>query len=127
MIRNLISLSVICLFSFINPSVAGEADITSVVVDCDNLLCRFQVTVKHDDEGWNHYAKAIEILDADKTKVLGFRPLRHPHVNEQPFTRTVSVLFKEPVPKVIVRAFDSVHHYGGAEIEVDVPLTGSSD
>ncbi len=104
-----------------NPVIANEADVLSCKVECSNNFCRFEVTVKHNDEGWEHYAKGIEILNLDKTKVLGFRPLRHPHVKEQPFTRTISVLFSEPTDRVIIRAYDSVHEFGGNELEVVLP------
>ena len=50
---------------------------------------RFTVTVKHDDESWEHFAKAWEILDLEGN-ILGARILLHPHIDEQPFTRSLS-------------------------------------
>ncbi|WP_018878526.1 hypothetical protein [Thioalkalivibrio sp. ALE28] len=49
---------------------------------------RVAVTVEHPDTGWDHYADAWRVLDADGN-VLGERILHHPHVNEQPFTRSL--------------------------------------
>jgi len=49
---------------------------------------RFDVTIAHPDSGWEHYADAFEILDGDGN-VLGTRTLAHPHVDEQPFTRSL--------------------------------------
>lgn len=46
------------------------------------------VTLSHPDEGWDHYADAWRITDRSG-KVLGERPLHHPHVEEQPFTRSL--------------------------------------
>ena len=44
-------------------AIAGEADVLDVKVSCNaEKLCRFSVTVKHDDEGWNHYADRWEVL-----------------------------------------------------------------
>ena len=48
----------------------------------------FSVTLSHPDTGWDHYADGWQILDADGT-VLGHRMLAHPHVHEQPFTRSL--------------------------------------
>ncbi|SMX45485.1 hypothetical protein [Actibacterium lipolyticum] len=49
----------------------------------------FDVTLSHPDTGWDHYADGWEVLAPDGTR-LGFRELLHPHVNEQPFTRSLS-------------------------------------
>jgi hypothetical protein len=83
---------------------------------------RFDVTVAHADEGWDHYADAIDAVAPDGT-ILGTRVLLHPHENEQPFTRSlVGVGVPEGVTEVIFRARDSVHEYGGAEIKVTLPV-----
>lgn len=48
--------------------------------------------------------------------------LAHPHGNEQPFTRALAGVEIAPgVDRVRVRAHDSVHGEGGAEIEVVLP------
>ena len=46
----------------------------------------FDVTVAHNDEGWDHYADWWRILDPDGNE-LARRVLRHPHLDEPPFTR----------------------------------------
>lgn len=43
----------------------------------------FEVTVKHEDTGWEHYADLWEVLTPDG-EVLATRELAHPHVKEQP-------------------------------------------
>jgi hypothetical protein len=54
--------------------------------------------------------------------VLGTRTLYHPHVEEQPFTRSLSgVKIPAGIDKVTVRAHDSVHGYGGKTAIVDLP------
>jgi len=54
--------------------------------------------------------------------VLGVRELAHPHVNEQPFTRSLGgVEIPDGVQEVTIRARDSVHGYGGAELSVELP------
>ncbi|WP_417453433.1 hypothetical protein [Kiloniella sp.] len=107
-------LPLILLFSFLNPVVAGEADVINVKGYKDgDLGWRFDVTVRHDDTGWDHYANRWEVITEDET-ILATRVLHHPHENEQPFTRSLSgVQIPKGVKKVFIRAHDSVHGYGG--------------
>jgi hypothetical protein len=68
----------------------------------------FDVTIRHPDTGWDHYADGWSINAPDGTE-LGFRKLHHPHENEQPFTRSLSgVTVPDGVSEVIIRARDNV-------------------
>ncbi|MCV6596122.1 MAG: hypothetical protein OIF40_03430 [Mangrovicoccus sp.] len=68
----------------------GEApEITQVSAKETGGTWRFDVTIAHPDTGWGHYADGWEVLSPDGTR-LGYRELAHPHVNEQPFTRSLS-------------------------------------
>jgi len=82
---------------------------------------RFDVTVRHNDEGWEHYADAWQVIDPGSAEILGERILAHPHDAEQPFTRSQSGI---PIPadliQVAVRAKCNVHGFGGREILVDL-------
>lgn len=99
---------------------AGVADVVQAYVECADK-CVFTVTVLHEDEGWDHYADRFEILSMDRT-ILATRVLHHPHVDEQPFTRSLrEVDIPVDVTQVIVRAHDLVHGYGGEEIQVEIP------
>ena len=103
------------------PAPAGEADVVNAGVDCEGPECRFTVTVRHADEGWDHYADKWEVLDGNGN-VLGVREFAHPHVREQPFTRSLDgVEIPDGVEEVIIRAGDSVHGYGGKELTVRIP------
>lgn len=65
---------------------AGEADVETVeAVSAGENRYGFQVTIRHADAGWDHYADRFEIVDGGG-RILGTRILYHPHVNEQPFT-----------------------------------------
>lgn len=76
----------------------------------------FDVTVRHADTGWEHFADRWEILAPDGS-VLAARVLAHPHETEQPFKRSLpNVEIPDAVTDVTIRAHDSVHLYGGAEI-----------
>jgi hypothetical protein len=104
------------------PAYGGEADVIDVkVVKQGAGSYRFDVTLKHADTGWKHYANAFEVLGPDG-KSLGKRVLYHPHVNEQPFTRSLSgVKIPPEINMVTIRAHDSVHKTGGREMQVKLP------
>ena len=98
---------------------ANEADVIDVKTKCYDD-CTFFVTVKHQDQGWEHFANRWEVLTPDG-ELIATRTLLHPHVNEQPFMRSLSHI-KIPVgiTNVVVRAHDSVHGYGGKTMNVEV-------
>lgn len=108
------------------PASAGPADVTDATVALDastgdETFYTFSVTVSHADEGWDHYADRFEILAPDGT-ILGTRVLAHPHVDEQPFTRSLgAVAVPAGVSEVIIRAHDSVHGLGGKTLTVAIP------
>ena len=104
-----------------SQALSGEADVVAVEVSGDRTSgYRFDVTVAHADEGWDHYADLWEVRAPDGT-VLGSRTLHHPHVEEQPFTRSLSgVMIPEGVDTVTVCARDSVHDFGGACLDVAI-------
>ena len=73
---------------------------------------RFDVTVLHADTGWEHYADGWGIYTIDGTE-LGYRVLAHPHVNEQPFTRSLGgVVIPADITELILRPHDLVHGDG---------------
>ncbi|MDX1423389.1 MAG: hypothetical protein R3322_09635 [Kiloniellales bacterium] len=103
-------------------AMAGEADVVAVEAVAEAAgTWRFDVTVAHADEGWEHYADRWEVVAPDGT-VLGARVLVHPHVDEQPFTRSLGgVAVPDGIDRVSLRAHDSVHGLGGAEAVVELP------
>lgn len=106
---------------FFGSVYAGPADVVGVKVSetAPNTF-RFDVTVKHGDEGWDHYADRWDVVAPDGT-VLGTRILHHPHVEEQPFTRSDVIKVPASVKSVTVRAGDKVHGLGGKEMTVVLP------
>jgi len=100
---------------------AGEADVVKVeAVGQSDGTWRFMVSVSHGYTGWDHYANKWDVVGPDGA-VLGTRVLLHPHESEQPFTRSLGgVKIPAQITQVLLRAHDSQHGYGGAELSVDL-------
>ncbi len=81
---------------------------------------RLDVTLEHPDTGWDHYADGWEILDAGGNR-LGYRELVHPHVNEQPFTRSLgNVMLPDGTREVFIRARCSVDGWASEMFRVEL-------
>lgn len=104
-----------CLFA--TPAPAAEPEIVGVSVTATGNAHLFDVTVLHPDTGWEHYADGYEVLDSDGNR-LGYRLLRHPHVNEQPFTRSLSLELPDGTNEVFLRAHCSVDGWSKAHFRV---------
>jgi len=91
------------------PAVADQAVVEGVSARSSGGAWTFNVTIRHPDTGWDHYADGWAVLAPDGTQ-LGYRKLAHPHENEQPFTRSLGgVKVPDGVNMVMIRAHDSVH------------------
>lgn len=89
-----------------NPIYAGEVVILGAdLAHQGNNIWSLKVTLKHDDTGWDHYADNWRLVDAKGT-VLGDRVLFHPHVNEQPFTRSLNAI---KIPEIAVQQGDTLY------------------
>ena len=87
-------------------------EIVSVNATESDGTWQFDVTVLHKDDGWDHYADGWGIYTIDGTE-LGYRTLAHPHVNERPFTRSLSgIEISKTTTRVILRPHDLVHGDG---------------
>ena len=115
-------LTILLLVLFPGVVLAGKADVLNATVAKQGTATfSFNVTVTHQDDGWEHYADKWEVVGPDG-QVLASRILHHPHVNEQPFTRSLSGVAIDPaIRAVTLRAHDLVHGYGGREILVELP------
>jgi hypothetical protein len=113
----------------------GNADVLHVkVVQATDGTWTFHVTVQHPDTGWDDYADGWDVLTPDSTVLKPdsdspfTRLLLHPHVNEQPFTRSQSsIVIPSGVTQVRVRAHDLVDGYGGREVSVDLTAPSGPD
>ena len=104
---------------------ANEVSIVSVSSSCSDEICSFDVTLEHEDTGWDHYADYWQVIDEHGT-VLGKRVLHHPHVNEQPFTRSLGgIKIPKNVKTVWIEAHDSVHGLSGNRHKVELQTPSS--
>lgn len=104
------------------PALSGQASVldATVVANADGTY-GFNVTVTHADEGWQHYANKWDVLD-ETGNVIATRVLYHPHVDEQPFTRSLGrVEIPIGVTRVTIRASDTVHGAGARTFTLDLP------
>ncbi|MBO0344404.1 hypothetical protein J0X15_04140 [Roseibium sp. CAU 1637] len=100
---------------------AGEVEINAVVVERQGDSLRFDVTLFHQDEGWDHYADLWQV-ESQSGKVLAERVLLHPHVNEQPFKRSLSgVKIPSELNVVFIRARDTRHGFASNRYKVQLP------
>jgi hypothetical protein len=108
----------------------GNADVLQVrAVQATDGSWTFHVTVEHPDTGWEDYADGWDVVLPDGTVLKPdpdspfTRLLLHPHVGEQPFTRSQAGIVIPPgVEQVSVRAHDLVDGYGGREVQVDLTV-----
>lgn len=78
------------------------------------------ITLKHEDKGWDHFADNWRVV-TEKGEILGDRVLYHPHVNEQPFTRSLAgVVVPEGVSIIYIEAHDKVHGWTKQTMKVDL-------
>jgi hypothetical protein len=103
-------------------ALAGEADVIDVKVrSAGGGAYDFDVTIRSNDTGWDHYADAFEVLAPDGT-LLGQRVLLHPHVEEQPFTRDLHGVEIPPgIDQVTIRARHKPKGYDGETMTIALP------
>ncbi len=105
MLRTLI---ISTLFLTIAPALADAPVIEQVTAQSNGSTWTFSVTLSHPDTGWDHYADGWQVLAPDGSG-LGVRVLAHPHVNEQPFTRSLgSVEIPDGITFVSIQARDNI-------------------
>ena len=119
-LAKLLSVSVLGL-SLAGAARANDVEIVEATARSSGDTWSFSVTLRHEDTGWDHYADLWQVFTPDGT-LLGERVLLHPHVNEQPFTRSLSgVVIPQDVSEVIIRARDTVHGVSPQEYRLTLP------
>ena len=117
------------------PMNSANADVTYVkAVQSDNGSWTFYVTLSHPDTGWEDYLNGWDVVTEDGT-ILKPNPdspftrlLLHPHVDEQPFTRSQSSIeIPAGATIVTVRANDLVDGFGGQEVIVNLTVSSGEN
>jgi hypothetical protein len=112
---------VIMLFTLVNTTYAGDVQILAAdFYNNGGQTWSVNITLKHDDTGWKHFADNWRIVD-NKGNILGDRVLMHPHVSEQPFTRGLgNVKIPENIKTVYIEAHDKVHGWTEKKLQIDL-------
>ena len=117
-----------CLFVLTVLNTAKADDVRILAADfhnSDGVRWSVNVTLKHGDTGWNHYADNWRVVD-DEGNILGDRVLLHPHVDEQPFTRGLGDMkVPEGTTTIYIDAHDKVHGWTPSRLEVDLSKASS--
>jgi hypothetical protein len=99
---------------------AGDVKIVSASFQKDGSNWTVNVKLHHGDTGWDHYADSWRIVD-EKGTLLAERVLHHPHVDEQPFTRSLfGVTMPDGTAIVFIEAHDKVHGWTPDRLKVDL-------
>ena len=97
---------------------AGQVEIVDAVLVRDAASWNASVTLRHADTGWKHYADAWRVVDAEGRE-LGKRVLYHPHVKEQPFTRSLHGIAIPPGTRFVwIEAHDNVHGWARTRLRL---------
>lgn len=107
-------------FILATPSFADDAIIEAAEARASGDTWNFSVTLRHGDTGWDDYADGWRVVAEDGTE-LGMRVLFHPHVEEQPFTRSLGgVTIPEGTDTVFIEARTNVDGWGTARFPVSL-------
>ena len=101
---------------------ADPAVIKDARAERDGAAWRISVTLRHGDTGWDDYADGWRVL-GPAGEVLATRELLHPHVTEQPFTRSLSgVVPPEGVTELRIESSTSLTGWGGELFVLPLPV-----
>ena len=111
------------LLAFLLFAPAAQADdavIEAAKARASGGVWTFSVTLSHADTGWDDYADGWRVVLQDGTE-LGTRVLHHPHVTEQPFTRSLNgVVVPKGVETVYIEARTNTDGWGKGRLEVSL-------
>jgi len=106
------------------PAWADDAEVIAATLRPDRAGYTVSVTLRHGDTGWEDYADGWSVESADG-KVLAIRVLTHPHVTEQPFTRSLGgVAIPDGTTRVFIRARTKPDGWSKAVYPLDLDPAG---
>lgn len=99
---------------------AGEVKIlTADFKHTGDQTWNVSVTLKHADSSWDHYADDWRIVDTGG-KIIADRVLAHPHIDEQPFTRSQGQIRLPTSDMIYIEAHDKRHGWAPQRLPVDM-------
>lgn len=108
------------LAAFTATARAESPEIVKATAQRVGMGWRIDVTLRHPDTGWDHFADGWEVLEKSG-KRLGYRELMHPHVDEQPFTRAlINVMLPDGIREIFIRARCSEAGWSGETVAVQL-------
>ncbi|MEM9632551.1 MAG: hypothetical protein AAGA50_14560 [Pseudomonadota bacterium] len=120
-VKTSLATAVTWMMLWIVPGHANDVEIVDAKARKSGNTWTFSVTLRHEDTGWDHYADLWQVYSPEG-KLLGERVLLHPHVEEQPFTRSLSgVEIPDETTEVVIKARDSVHGISPQEFRLSLP------
>lgn len=109
------------LLLFATPALSDPPEILNAQLERSGNASRVSVTLSHPDTGWDHHADGWRVETVDGT-VLGTRRLVHPHVEEQPFTRSLADLdIPEGTTQLVIRSRCSVDGWSRTSVLIVIP------
>ncbi|MEM1429579.1 MAG: hypothetical protein AAGG09_08990 [Pseudomonadota bacterium] len=100
-------------------ALADPAEIVGAEARANGATWTVSVTLRHADTGWDDYADGWRIV-TEGGDVVGTRELLHPHVNEQPFTRSLSGVSLPDGP-LFIESSTNVTGWSGARLPLSLP------
>ncbi len=105
------------------PGLAADVQIKFAELTQHDSTWSADVTLRHEDTGWDNYADAWRLVD-ESGKVLATRVLWHPHVDEQPFTRGMGDIHIPADTRIIyVEAHGKVEGWSRQRLRIDLQQT----
>jgi hypothetical protein len=101
---------------------ADPAVILGAEVEPDPSGWTVSVTLRHGDTGWDDYADGWRLL-AEDGSVIATRVLAHPHVNEQPFTRSLSGIDLPAGRAILVESSTNRTGWSGDTLRLPIPTS----
>lgn len=103
------------------PAAADPAQVVGATAEPSGSGWTITATLRHGDTGWDDYADGWRVL-TEGGEVLGTRELAHPHVDEQPFSRSLSgVAVPDGTGRVLIEASTSTGGWAGERFALDLP------
>lgn len=116
----LLAVSPLAVSPLAAPAWADPAEIVDATAQERGGTWTVSVTLRHGDTGWDDYADGWRIVTESGT-VLGTRTLHHPHVEEQPFTRSLSGVDLPQAEPLFIESSTNVTGWGGDRAPLSLP------